>query len=91
MDDSPKLTGKEQQQLFKPAPEMTTRPLGPAQTWSDEYELTLDLSNQPPLTSGLTHNRQQSYQRSTGDDSSLKWSIDYLNQNETKIYEENDV
>ena len=91
MDDSQKMAAKEQQ-FFK-SNEMknaAARPLGPAETWSDEYELTLDLSNQQPLASGL--NRQLPYQRgTTADDSSLKWSIDYLNQNESKIYEENDV
>lgn len=94
MDESQKMaaTGKEQQ-FYKPqtngaAP--ITRPLGPAETWSDEYELTLDLSNQHQQQQPLTNRQQLPYQ-ATASDSSLKWSIDYLNQNESKIYEENDI
>ena len=92
MDDSHKLADKEQffAQVKPQLKGAIAKPVGPAENWSDEYELTLDLSGQQPLTSGGL-NRQLSYQNNTVDDNSLKWSIDYLNQNESKIYEENDV
>lgn len=58
-----------------------------AQAWTNEFENAFAAKSKPTTTT----RQQQQRQTKLLSDNSLKWSVDYLKQNESKILDENDM